>query len=406
MRSSAGNNSAGDGKKRPLLQVSSRRPATNHQHHHHHAGGHQHHRGNRCMSSLFFLRVQTTSFMAVAVGWMVLWNAYYVSHNDNNPAVTKTTAPFFRPSWTKKGGVVGNGSERSAILANDNDLRNSTATTTTRNDARNDVDADHISAASSKSSGIDREPDFAGNVDAAVVDDPNAIPERVPTHHACDGYEGMYHIAMGDIGGAAGTVFFQFVMGQIIYAERNNLVPWVYLNNVSNEVYDDAVHNPPGHPGVKWKAMTGRNASRITRPDGHFRDTVPGPLVDVGPALQREFNAAGTGVWEHYFEPVSDYVPGDRSCQDKPYVTLDLKLITPGIHGFVPWAPSCWRYQYLPDYITKPHIPINEWLEPQRVIGYNTARKYLRLRPYILQAAERANPHCSWDQPCLGMHIR
>jgi hypothetical protein len=233
------------------------------------------------------------------------------------------------------------------------------------------------------------------------------IPDREPTNHACEGYEGIYHIAMGDIGGAAGTIFFQFVIGQLLYAERNNLKPWVYFNNVSYIVYDLSVHGTMTGEGVKLTAMAGRNATYISRPNGHWRDQKPGPLDPNQPIVKTDFNFEGTGVWEHYFEPVSDFVPGDRSCEPKLYTTLDLKLITPGIHGFSDWAPRCWRYEYLPDYITKPHIPLTEWLEPQRMIGYNTVQKYIRFRPYIKQAAVDANPDCSSPHnACLGLHIR
>jgi hypothetical protein len=226
---------------------------------------------------------------------------------------------------------------------------------------------------------------------------------RKPTNHACSNVDGIYHIAMGDKGGAAGTVFFQFVIGQLIYAERNNLKPWIHFNNVSYVVYDPLVHNQG--PGATLTAQVGKNATYVRRPGGHWRDAWPGPLDD-SPTRRATLHFDGTGVWEHYFEPASDFVPGDKSCQDKLYATLDLYLITPGIHAFAPWATSCWRYKYLHDYITKPHIPINEWLEPRRVIGHDTLRKYIRFKPYLTEAAQQVNPGCSQKNSCLGMHIR
>jgi hypothetical protein len=233
-----------------------------------------------------------------------------------------------------------------------------------------------------------------------VINRPSA-----PTHHACDHSRGIYHIAMGDIGGAAGTIFFQFVLGQAIYAERHNLKPWVFLNNVSYIIYDPVVHGQG--PGVNVTAFVGRNATYIHRRDGHWRDTYPGPPNETAPVIQRTQHFAGTGVWEHYFEPISDYMPGDKSCESKLYVTMDLYLITPGIHGFASWAPRCWKYKYLPDYISQPHIPITEWLAPQRRLGHAAAVKYIRFRPYLQRAAYRANPDCRIpDQACLGIHIR
>lgn len=225
-----------------------------------------------------------------------------------------------------------------------------------------------------------------------------------PSHHACDGYDGIFLISQGDAGGAAGTVFFQFVIGQILYAEKYNLKPFVYLNNISYVIYDSVVHGQG--PGVHIRAISGRNASHIVRPNGHWRDRVPGPPEKVGPVEPKDFYLEGTGVWEHYFEPVSDFKPGDKSCESKPLVQMDMFLITPGIHGFAEWAPRCWRYQYAPDYVTKPHIPIHEWLEPQRITANSVINKYFRFKRFIMEAANKANPGCSEEFPCLGLHIR
>lgn len=56
------------------------------------------------------------------------------------------------------------------------------------------------------------------------------------------GYKGILHIAMGDIGGGASTIFFQFVIGQLIYAEQYRLLPLIHFNNVSNIIFDPLVH--------------------------------------------------------------------------------------------------------------------------------------------------------------------
>lgn len=227
---------------------------------------------------------------------------------------------------------------------------------------------------------------------------------RQPTHHACEGRRGVYHIEKGDIGGAAGTIFFQFIIGQIIWAEQNNFVPWVYLNNVSHIIYDPLVHGQG--PGVTFQMMKGAHISYIRRPGGHIKDAYPGLAERHQRLTPHQFHFDGNGVWSDYFEPVSDFYPGDRSCANKPLVTMDLYQVTPGVHGFAPWAPKCWRYQYLPDYITKPHIPIMEWLEPQRIMANKVLTKYIRFKPYIREQAGSVNPGCSMVNPCLGVHIR
>ena len=260
---------------------------------------------------------------------------------------------------------------------------------------------------------------------------PSFIQHPEPTHHACDNFNGIYHIQMGDIGGAAGTIFFQFVIGQLIYAELYNYKPWVFLNNVSYVIYDPIVHGRG--PGVNVTMLHGMEVSYIpSRPNTknlHWRDSIPGPPILGGnnnnhdnhtassssssttkPKLvTKQYHFDGMGVWDDYFEPVSDFIPGDRSCTSKPLLTMDLYLITPGIHGFAPWAPKCWRYQYLPDYVTKPHIPLQQWLEPQRIVANRVLTKYIRLKPLIQQQAYNANPSCSFrhaNSTCLGIHIR
>ncbi len=221
---------------------------------------------------------------------------------------------------------------------------------------------------------------------------------------ACNGYNGIYHIEKGDIGGAAGTVFFQFVIGQIMWAEEYNFKPWVHLNNVSHVVYDPLVHG--NSPGVNVTMMKGQKVSYIQRPKGHRRDYKPGPPIgDAKDLKPHQYHFDGDGVWNNYFEPVSDFAPGDKSCENKPLVTMDLYLVTPGVHGFS-GAPKAWRYEYLPDYITKPHIPLNDWLAPQRHTAHDVLKRYIRFLPHIQEAAERVNPYCSIKNSCLGLHIR
>ena len=264
-------------------------------------------------------------------------------------------------------------------------------------------------------------------------------PRRTPTHHACDDttIQGIYHIQMTDELGGVGTAFFQLVIGQILYAETYHLKPWIYFNNFSQVFYDPVVHGPHGGTDVSVTmraaaadAVPSSNASYVHRRHGHKRDYTPGPppvLVGHNSSLSqlphRDFTFSGTGVWEHYFEPISDYVPGDVSCRDKAYVTMDLYLITPGLHGYDPaLATRCWRYDYLPDYITQPHLSYHEWWEPQRVRAHRVVSQYFRFRPHLTQAVtQRINPYCQQQGHnnredggnretakvwCLGIHVR
>lgn len=238
----------------------------------------------------------------------------------------------------------------------------------------------------------------------SVLDQAKFVPPREPTHESCRGYNGVYHIAMGDIGGAAGTIFYQFVIAQILYAERHNLKPFVHFSNVSHVIYDDAVHGVGD--GVSFTAMTGRNATYVKHPNGHRRDFTPGPPDGTAPVSQQTLHLPGTGVWNHYFEPISDFVPGDASCETSLYVTMDLYLITPGLHTYANYTPKCWRYKTLPDYISQPHFGSTEWLYPQRKAAHDIVRRYIRPRRIFQTAAASINPDCSATSPCLGLHIR
>jgi hypothetical protein len=231
-----------------------------------------------------------------------------------------------------------------------------------------------------------------------------SIIKRKPSDHACDGVDGIYHIAMTDILGGVGTGLLQLVINQIDFARRHNLKPWVHLNNSSQVVYDPVVHSQG--LGVKLQSMRAAKSTYVRRPEGHWRDAVPGPPNITGADLQRDFLFAGTGIWEHYFEPVSDFVPGDVSCKHKLLVSMDLYLITPGLHGYSHYATRCWRYDYLPEYITKPHIPLDSWLRDQRLRAHDVMEKYIRFKPYLRAAALQANPGCNQQAPCLGLHIR
>ncbi len=217
-------------------------------------------------------------------------------------------------------------------------------------------------------------------------------------HHAVcdDGVHGIDHIASGDIGGAAGTIFFQFVVGQIIWAERYGFKPWVHFNNVSYLVYDDQVH---GKDSVEFDMMTGVQIEYIRRVGGVAKDAYPGrPIMTTSSSLQPfHYKFHGNGVWNSYFEPISDFDPTHRrqdsnSCRFKPLVTMDLYLITPGIHGFAPWSPKCWRYDYMPDYMTLPHLPYQEWLQPQRQRAHTIMTRYIRFLPYLQDMAHQVLP--------------
>ena len=236
---------------------------------------------------------------------------------------------------------------------------------------------------------------------------------RTPTHTACQHTRGVYHIAIADRGGGVGTALFQLLIDQIIYAESQNLTPYIHLLPNVSEVIDDPIifTTTPDKKNISFRAYTGPNLVPYVH-GRHWRDIVPGPLNEtaIRHTTQQQIELSGTGIWGHYFEPISSFVPGDVSCENKLYVTIgedDMYLVIPGLHGYATASVRCWRYDFLPDYVSQPHRSMHTWLTPQRQRAARIVEKYFRFRPYLLQRAQAMNPNCSMkSNPCLGLHIR
>ena len=232
---------------------------------------------------------------------------------------------------------------------------------------------------------------------------------KITNHHACDGYNGVYHIQSGDVGGAAATIFFQFVIAQLIWAEDHNYKPWIYLNNISHHVYDQEVHNATkSQTTVQFTMLQGMQVEHKNDVRQH-RAAYPGKPYVENPLHPHVFSMTGDGVWEHYFEPVSDFVPGDTSCETKPLVTMDIWLITPGLHIYADWTPRMWRYNVLPDYMQQRHMTLREWLTPQRLRAHAITQKYIRVKSYLWEQAEQLlhqNVDEGTKHDCVGLHIR
>jgi hypothetical protein len=230
-----------------------------------------------------------------------------------------------------------------------------------------------------------------------------SIPtKRPPSEGACDGYKGILHIQQGDFGGASGTIFFQYMVGFLFWADQHNFKPWVHFNSFSAPIFDQQVHNQGS--GVNFTMLGGMTvawARDKIDPKGY---KFPGKL-QVEEGIERtpyEFYFEGTGVWEHYFEPVSDFSPGDPSCTEKPLVSLDLLQISLGLHAQAPWGVHAWRY-WMPDHIALPQLPLEKWFAPQRKRAARIVKRYIRFNEHMEQRAACAHPR---PNNSLGMHIR
>ena len=226
--------------------------------------------------------------------------------------------------------------------------------------------------------------------------------QRPPSKGACNGYDGILHIQQGDFGGGSGTIFFQYMVAFLYWADQHNFKPWVHLNNFSAKVFDEVVHNQG--PGVRFTMMKGMSAewARDARdPHGYLFPGKP-VLPDDMDLTPDEYFFEGTGVWEHYFEPVSDFSPGDPSCVHKPLVSLHFEQISQGLHCQSPWASHAWRY-WMPDYMRQTNVSLEAWFEPQRRHAAKIVTRYIRFNPDMEQRAACAHPN---PENSLGMHIR
>jgi hypothetical protein len=228
---------------------------------------------------------------------------------------------------------------------------------------------------------------------------------RVTYSHygACDGYNGVLYVAQGDVEGAAGTIFFLFVMNQLIYADKHNLLPWVHLNNISHYVFDPQEHN--SQPPRSFLMLQGVNVSWASYEDPISQEqiTFPGKPIQVqSPLTAQLVTVSGNGVWNSYFDPASDFSPDDVSCRSKPLIRLTHKQIIPALHIFSPWSVRAWRYGGLPPSLRQDNLSYHDWFAPMRKHGHEMVKKYFHIQPQLRQMANVANP----ASKCLALHIR
>jgi hypothetical protein len=189
-----------------------------------------------------------------------------------------------------------------------------------------------------------------------VERDNTAIPSQSTTsaapnqqyQGACHGYSGVLHISQGDVEGAAGTIFFLFVLNQLMYAEKHNLIPWIHMNEVSHYVYDPKVHGQDVLPPEerRFSMLQGVNASWVQYIDPNSQQRYPfaGRPVKLQTQMTRQWiTVKGNGVWTSYFEPVSQFSPLDESCTSLPLIHLTHSQIVPGLHVHCPWSLRAWR---------------------------------------------------------------
>lgn len=230
-------------------------------------------------------------------------------------------------------------------------------------------------------------------------------------HDPCHGYDGVLLIQQGDRSGAAATIFFLFVLNQLIYAEKYNLLPWIHLNDYSHWIYDPQQHGNEGallNQTTTVQLLQGMQPSRATLVDPTTAKAFvyPGRPVQRAPQLRpQNVTVTGTGVWNSYFEPVSNFTPTTttlQQCRDKPLITLPANMILPALHIHCPWSVRAWRYGGLPLVLQENEKTLHDWLGNHRRRGAAVVQKYYRWNDAVNDAAVASNP----SDACLALHVR
>jgi hypothetical protein len=220
----------------------------------------------------------------------------------------------------------------------------------------------------------------------------------------CEDYDGVLYISAVGKSAATGTAFFNFVVDQLIYADKYDLLPWIYIDD-QNPLFDPIAHGIGANRSFHVKkgavpSIVGSDtmACKNNRKTG----TYPGP-PDFDSLEPFRYTIKGNGIWASYFHPVSSFSLDDPTCMEKPFIRFDFSHIFPGLHKCWPWSVRSWNFRGLPIALSPHNSTVHDWLGPMRERGSKMVSKYFRLLPWVDELVEKANPSTS---QCLAMHVR
>ena len=230
----------------------------------------------------------------------------------------------------------------------------------------------------------------------------SAVEMTCPVH-----IQGTLVIQHADMWSGFGTVFFQLVVAQLIYAHRYQLHPIIHLGNSSVSVFDEKVHGGGANSGRLVTGLAGSSIplERIPRLAEDYLYPGPPRRGDTSETAKRQtsWHLEGTGLWRNYFEGLPEL---PASCTDHlPSYSMTPPHVSPGLYFYAPWSPKAWRYDKSPHAITQPHLRFDEWIRPQRLDSARTVHKYYRVRQDILETVQSSLPTAT-SQHCLGFHVR
>jgi hypothetical protein len=186
-------------------------------------------------------------------------------------------------------------------------------------------------------------------------------------------------------GGTAHAIFVS-ILNQLLFAEQHRLKPWIHLRPEHSPIlFDDIFHNTTSTAAFE---MVHGMAVSVAQADKKNPQSIYPRKPAIRDTLKtKEFVMEGHGIWDSYFEPVSDFVPGDKSCRDKPLIEMEEVLVR-GLDVYAPWSVRAWQYDQVLEKLWNPsRLPLSDWYAPMRRKASEIVNKYFRFQPYLVRRA-------------------
>lgn len=230
-----------------------------------------------------------------------------------------------------------------------------------------------------------------------------------PKENVCDEYQGILFIDRALPKAGAGTLFFQSLVDSLIYSDKYNLMPFLWLNDGSNKpCYDWKVHGLNGHTAMPFSHHLLKGEITRIPGEGDMECGWKGGRQLGPPIFDNPQNSTitltGNGLWQSYFLPLTtDDIFQDSSCISKPFFAMEASHIKPDMHFCSDFAVRGWSFKWLPKALQPNQRSTKDWLWDNRQRASQVVQKYFRLQPWLQARVEYANPSPRF---CLAAHIR
>jgi hypothetical protein len=220
----------------------------------------------------------------------------------------------------------------------------------------------------------------------------------------CDGYQGILHISDVSETAKTGSFFFRDVLDGLIFAERYNLYPFIWIDKIDpdHDVYDPNVHSRTDCRHKEYKdVLTGTIENSQQHLSTRLCKNEPyRPSFDTL-SIKKYYDLCGlengNGIWQTYFQ--STPIPFlDPTCKDKPVFQMTSEQIK-AMHYCVDWLPKGWVVTAKMPIDIQPEAKnetLVDWLYKHRNRAAPLVTKYYRPQQWLVEKIERNNPYEHW----------